>query len=1134
MSHQSSSRALRAARWAAPVAAAALIVIALNASASAGVGTARVVVGDTPATVNAEPVGPVAPATRLSLTVVLKPRNPSGLAALAAAVTNPNSASYRHFLSVGAFAARFGASGASVRLLRETLARDGLQAGSLSRNGLSIAVSGTAAAASRAFDVTLRRYRERSGREVYANTSAPRLPATLGGVVADVLGLDDGPAAVPEGLSETAKTVGAPVSPTHAVKHDARAASSATAHSASNGFAGTAGPAACPAAAGFAASHVGTVNTISQVADAYRYDGLYADGDFGQGVTVALLELEPYTSEFSDLAAFESCYGINDASVSNINVDDGSPLSGPLYFATAETAVDLENLLGLAPDVSVNVYYGPNDAQGQYDTLGAIVDAPPDQHAQVINNSWGLCEQNSSQATMDAENSLLEEAATQGQTFFSSSGDRGAEGCAPEWNNNLTTQSVAAGSAPAADLAVDDPASQPYAVGVGGTDLNSVGPPPSESAWEQLYWGASGGGISTIWQMPTWQLYSGVPGVLSGYSSGTPCGASAGQYCREVPDVSADGSTQTGYVTYYQGAWAGFGGTSTSAPDWAALAALADSALLGDVPGNGVPVCSSQSPSAPLGFLDPLLYEVAAGDAHADAFNDVTSGENSGYFNGNVPYGPYPVTPGYDMVTGLGTPIASDGSAPGLVEQLCEAADTPPGSSAIISGLSTPEASAGATITIDGSGFTPFAAVWFGSVAASQVSYDSPTQLTVAVPPGSGSVPVTVIKISGVSEANVDATFTYAPTETISSPAPGATYTQGQPLTASYSCAASTGGAPSCSGPVPNGAAIDTANVGTQQFTVSATDANGVTTTTTSTYNVVAPPAIAIAGIAAGGTYAQGQAIKAQVTCTTTSPITISSCTAPSTINTSAPGTYSFDVVATDSNGVSTTEVITYTIVAAPKVTVTTPADGAYYLLRQSLTASYSCVAVAPAHIVSCAGPVASGASVNTSTLGLHHFEVTATDSSDASASATPTYTVVALRAQVTDLRQAASRWIEAALRGSKTKTPVGTRFTFTLDQPAHVKLSFARSVAGRVKGQKCVAAALAAPHAQTCTNSVRAGTLAVAGEPGSNAIAFSGRTSSGQLPPGTYTVVVQATGLSGRPSAVATLLFTIAPAKRA
>ena len=774
MSHQSGSRALRAARWAAPVAAAALIVIALNAlnaSASARGGTPRVVVGDTPATVNSVSVGPVAPASRLALTVVLKPRDPSGLAALAAAVSNPNSASYRHFLNVDAFAARFGASSASVRLLRRTLSRDGLQAGSLSRNGLSIGVSGTAAAASRAFDVTLRRYRERSGREIFANTDAPRLPAALGGVVADVLGLDDGPAAVPEGLSETARAGGAAASASHVPTGEAHTLRRATAHSASGTFTGNAGPAACAAAAGFAAKHVGTVNTISQVADAYRYDGLYADGDFGQGATVALLELEPYTSESSDLAAFESCYGIN-APVSDIDVDGGSPLSGPLYFSTAETAVDLENLLGLAPDVSVNVYYGPNDAQGQYDTLGAIVDAPPDQHAQVINNSWGLCEQDSPQATVDAENSLLEEAATQGQTFFSSSGDRGAEGCALEWNNNLTTQSVPTGSAPATDLAVDDPASQPWAIGVGGTNLNGVGPPPIESAWEQLDWGASGGGISTIWQMPSWQLYSGVPGVLSSSSSATPCGASAGQYCREVPDVSADGSTQTGYVTYYQGAWAGFGGTSTSAPDWAALAALADSAVMGDE-SPGVPVCTTQTPGAPLGFLDPLLYEVDAGDAHADAFNDVTSGENSGYFVGDVPYGAYPVTPGYDMVTGLGTPIASDGSGPGLVSQLCEAADTPPGSSAIVSGLSAPEASVGATITIDGSGFTPFAAVWFGSVAASQVAYDGPTQLTVAVPPGSGSVPVTVIKISGVSQANVDATFTYAPTETISSPAAG-------------------------------------------------------------------------------------------------------------------------------------------------------------------------------------------------------------------------------------------------------------------------------------------------------------------------------------------------------------------------
>ena len=74
---------------------------------------------------------------------------------------------------------------------------------------------------------------------------------------------------------------------------------------------------------------------------------------------------------------------------------------------------------------------------------------------------------------------------------------------------------------------------------------------------------------------------------------------------------------------------------------------------------------------------------------------------------------------------------------------------------------------------------------------------------------------------------------------------------------------------------------------------------------------------------------------------------------------------------------------------------------------------------------------------------------------------------------------------------------------------------------------------ARAPAHAQQCTLSVRAGSLTVAGEPGPNTVAFGGRTSSGRLAAGTYTVVLQATGLSGRPSAVAALLFTIAPAKR-
>jgi subtilase family serine protease len=1092
------TRVLRALCRAALAMTLALVASAVSAGASGA--PSSVAVGGVPLPAHAASVGTVAPSTRLGLTVVFTPRNPIDLTALAAAVSNPASPSYHHYLSVGEFAARFGASGASVAAVRKTMRADGLTLGALARDRLSIAISGTAAEASRAFDVNLRRYRVRSGREVYANTSAPRVPVGLGGVVAAVLGLDDLPAAAPEGLDAIHASPLAPVQPR------------AAAHAASSSFPGGGGPLPCAAATSFAASKP-AVSTIDQIGKAYGFSGLYADGDFGQGVTVALLELEPYASEASDLKSFQQCFG-TDAQITDIPVEGGSPLT----VRTAESAVDLENLIGLAPDVRVEVYYGPNAGNGPYDTLATIVDAPTGQHAQVINNSWGLCEPDSSATTVEQENILLEQADLEGETFISSSGDRGAEGCATQWNNNLNVPSQQL-DPNAAELAVDDPASQPYATAVGGTNLNAVGPPPSETAWEQLYWGASGGGISRFWQMPGWQLYSGVPGVLNSYSSGTPCAETSG-YCREVPDVSADGSTETGYATFYEGSWSAWGGTSTAAPDWAALAALADSSA------NPYPGCST-----PFGFLNPLLYEIAAGDNHADAFNNITVGNNSGYFNGTVPYGAYPATPGYDMVTGLGTPIATDGSLPGLVAQLCEAAATPVGPAPTVSGLGAPEASAGATVTITGSGFTPFAAVWFGSAAATAVTYDSSTQLSATVPPGSGSVNVTVTKLSGASPTSLADAFTYAPTETISSPALGATYTQGQPLTAAYSCAASTSGAPSCSGPVPTGGTVDTSSIGPHQFSVTATDANEFATTTTATYTVVAPPTIAVSGLSSGATYAQGQALSARVTCTASAPVTIASCTAPSAVDTSATGPHIFAVHATDSNGVTITDVITYTVAAVPTATVHTPANGAFYLRGQAVTAAFGCKAVAPATVVSCSASAANGARIDTATLGRHRFTLTATDSNGVGSTANVSYTVVAVRPELSDVSEAASRWVER--RGSGARAPVGTTFSFSLDQPARVTLSFARTTSGRVADGRCVSSRLAAQQAKPCTWSVAAGTLAVTAEPGANALDFAGHTSAGQLPAGTYKVVLRATGLGGRPSVAVSLRFTIAAAKR-
>ena len=198
------------------------------------------------------------------------------------------------------------------------------------------------------------------------------------------------------------------------------------------------------------------------------------------------------------------------------------------------------------------------------------------------------------------------------------------------------------------NLAVSDPASQPYVTSVGGTSLGhgaaqNFGPPPTETTWnDALYYseGAGGGGISETFAMPDYQQ---ALGVVSG-SSGTPCANSGGD-CREVPDVSADVDPSSGYIVYDTvdgfGGWNALGGTSGATPLWAAVLAV---------------VASADGNTAGYGALNPALYLLAQ-RSPSTYLNDVTSGNND--YNATAG-GQYPATAGYDMATGLGTPVASE------------------------------------------------------------------------------------------------------------------------------------------------------------------------------------------------------------------------------------------------------------------------------------------------------------------------------------------------------------------------------------------------------------------------------------------------------------------------------------------
>jgi subtilase family serine protease len=587
----------------------------------------------------ATPLAAVAAAVPMRVTVVLAPRDASGLARYARAVADPRSSVFRHYLSRARFASMFAPSPRVVANVRSSLRAHGLATGRLSANGLSLPVRATVGALERGFSLSLAAVRLRRGKTAVLNTTAPAVDASVASSIQAVVGLSSLSPAVP--LLRSGR--------------DARAGAASAAPAVGI-------PRPCAAAAAAGAANASGPYTADGIASAYGFDPLYEQGDQGQGATIAVYELESYDP--ADIQIYQACYRTG-VQIRTISVDGGPrPAGGP---GTGEAALDIEQLISLVPRARLLVYQGPNSLKdspgsGPYDTLSEIISQDA---AQVITTSWGQCETAQGARQAAAENVLLEEAAVQGQTVVAAAGDDGAQDCTqPGVLSDIR-------------LAVDDPASQPFVTGVGGTSLLSLGPPPVEQVWNSSLGpvpppgatpGAGAGGISALWTMPAYQ--SSAPGPLnvaqSGISSGFPCGARSG-LCREVPDVSADADPATGYVFYFNGSgaepsstsgWQPTGGTSGAAPVWAAVFALADA--------------SHRCAGRAIGFANPSLYQIAAasGEGTAEAgpsaggfFNDVLRGNNDfTHTSGSL----YAATSGYDMASGLGSPDAAP-----LAEALC-------------------------------------------------------------------------------------------------------------------------------------------------------------------------------------------------------------------------------------------------------------------------------------------------------------------------------------------------------------------------------------------------------------------------------------------------------------------------------
>jgi len=250
------------------------------------------------------------------------------------------------------------------------------------------------------------------------------------------------------------------------------------------------------------------------------------------------------------------------------------------------------------------------------------------------------------------------------------------------------------------------------------------------------------------------------------------------------------------------------------------------------------------------------------------------------------------------------------------------------------------------------------------------------------------------------------------PSVQISTPPNGATYSQGQAVVASYSCTEGAGGPgiQTCSGPAPNGSAIDTSTLGEHEFTVTATSKDGLTAAATSHYTIVAEaaPTAAITSPADNEKFTLGEHVPTSFSCTDGAGAPgIATCIdsngasgSTGALDTSKAGGFTYTVTATSKDGLSTTATIHYTVVKPenPSVQISTPPNGATYTQGQIVGASYSCTEGAGGPgIQTCSGPVPNGFAIDTLIVGEHEFTVTATSKDGLTASATHHYTVDAV-----------------------------------------------------------------------------------------------------------------------------------------
>lgn len=504
----------------------------------------------------ASSIGPADPGERMEVTVTARPKSKDDLKALTQAMITRRLkgrlSPEEERRAHNNFRAVHDADPADLDKVERFAREHGLSVVERSAVRRAVVLSGTVRDFSEAFGVELNNY-EYPGGTYRGRTGAVQIPIELKDIVAGVFGLDDRPQAKPH------------------LRHRGQRGNVQW-HAASN-------------RASF---------TPPDLARLYNFP----DGGDGSGQCIGIIELGGgYRPR--DLKTYFQDLGIAPPNVVAVSVDHGrNHPTGDGNGPDGEVMLDIEVAGAVAPKARIAAYFAPNTDRGFID---AVTTAIHDQinHPSVISISWGGPESEWTQQAMTALDDALQTAAALGITVCCASGDNGS------------TDGVEDGASH-----VDFPASSPHILACGGTRLVATdGKIGEEVVWNELpNEGATGGGASTFFSVPSWQ---------QGLKTTLVSGERVALRTRGVPDVAGDADPVTGYDVRVDGSDAVIGGTSAVAPLWAGLIA-----------------CINQIKEHNVGFINPAIYN------HPEAFNDVTHGNN----------GAYSADDKWDACTGMGTP----------------------------------------------------------------------------------------------------------------------------------------------------------------------------------------------------------------------------------------------------------------------------------------------------------------------------------------------------------------------------------------------------------------------------------------------------------------------------------------------